>query len=64
MKKINIANVIIYDLANKFNNTGYLDANSDIVDLVAENWCRKHFVSTSHGIKHNHDEHNHQRFLI
>jgi len=64
MKKINIANVIIYDLANKFTGSNYLDINDDIVDLVAENWCKKHFVSTSYGVKNHHDKRSQQRFLM
>jgi len=62
MQKVNIANYVIYDLANRFHGTTAMD--SDIIDVVAENWHKKHFVSVPHGIKQHHNEIVRQKFII
>ncbi|MBR2273847.1 MAG: hypothetical protein IJ864_03325 [Alphaproteobacteria bacterium] len=64
MKKVNIANYVIYDLANRFNNADVTTLNNEIVDLVAETWHKKHFVSSSHGISHHHSERIDHKFII
>ena len=64
MKKVNIANYVIYDLANKFSNIKHSDVDSDIVDMVAENWHKKHFISAPNEAKHHHAEHIRQKFVI
>lgn len=55
MRKVNIANYVINDLANRFNCVEHSDFNNDIVSVVAENWHKKHFVSVNKEIKHHHD---------
>lgn len=64
MNKVNIANYVIYDLANRFHGTAHADMDMEMTDLVAETWHKKHFVSAPHGIKHQHSENLHQKFLI
>lgn len=64
MKKVNIANYVIYELANRFNKEQYLEADSEIIGLVADKWCKKHFVSIPQGISHHHDDRTNQNFLI
>lgn len=63
MKKVNIANYVIYDLANRFNNSSSLGVDSEVIDFVAETWCKKHFVSSSRGIKQYHNDYS-QKFII
>ncbi len=61
MNKVNIANYVIYDLANKFNN----NVDDDIVGLIADDWHKRHFISVSdRGIKFNHDKKISQKFII
>ena len=55
MKKVNIANYVINDLANRFNCIEHIDFNSDIVSVVAENWHKKHYVSINKNIKQHHN---------
>jgi len=65
MKKINIANFVIYDLANRFNGNFQPEMDREIVDLVAENWGKKHFISAPHTQnKYHHSENTHQNFII
>ena len=64
MKKVNIANYVIYELANRFNKEQFLEADSEIIGLVADKWCKKHFVSIPHGVKHHHDEHTHHPLIM
>jgi len=64
MKKINIANFVIYDLANRFNGNFQPEMDREIVDMVAEHWCKKHFVSASHPPKQHHHEQINQDFII
>ncbi|MBO5038866.1 MAG: hypothetical protein J6C85_05370 [Alphaproteobacteria bacterium] len=64
MSKVNIANYVVYDLANRFNCIEHNDLDNEIVGMVAENWHKKHFVSGSKGIKHNHSEQIRQKFMI
>ena len=64
MKKIDIANYVIYDLANRFIGNDVTDLNSEIVNLVADTWCKKHFVSVKHGLYHHHNEKLNRKFII
>lgn len=64
MKKVNIANFVIYDLANRFNSSTHLDMDKEFVDLVAEHWYKKHFVSASRDIQNHHNECIHHRYII
>lgn len=64
MSKVNIANYVVYDLQNRFNCVDNNLMDSEIVGMVAENWHKKHFVSGSKGIKHNHNDSIHQKFMI
>ena len=64
MKKVDIANYVIFDLANRFNNSNPVGVDNEIVDMVAENWCKKHFVSVPRDVKQHHDEHIRQSFMI
>lgn len=59
MNKVNIANYVICDLANKFN------IDDDIVGLIADDWNKKHFVTTkNNGVKFNHNKKISQKFII
>ena len=51
MNKVNIANYIVYDLANRFNFAEHHEMDSELVGMVADNWHKKHFVSGSKNIK-------------
>ncbi len=64
MNKVNIANYVVYDLANRFNCIEHNDIESEIVGLVAETWHKKHFVGGSKNIKHNHNNNIRQNFMI
>jgi hypothetical protein len=64
MNKVNIANYVIYDLANRFHGTAHADMDMEMTDFVAETWHKKHFVSAPHGIKQHHNENLHRKFLI
>lgn len=64
MSKVNIANYVVYDLQNRFNCVDNNMMDSEIVGMVAENWHKKHFVSGSKGIKYNHNDSIHQKFMI
>jgi hypothetical protein len=64
MQKVNIANYTINDLANRFNCAEHTDFNSDIVSVVAENWHKKHFVSSDKSIKQHHKTSSTTSFLI
>lgn len=64
MNKVNIANYVVYDLANRFNFIEHHDMESEIVGIVAENWHKKHFVDGSKNIKHNHSNNIRQNFMI
>ena len=64
MNKVNIANYIIYDLANHFNETASSDIDRDIVNFVAESWHKKHYVSVSHDIKNHHNDRIRQKFMM
>lgn len=64
MSKVNIANYVIYDLANRFNFAEYSDIDNEIVGMVAESWHKKHFVSDCKNIKHNHDNHIYKKIII
>lgn len=64
MSKVNIANYVVYDLQNRFNCIENNDLDSEIVGMVAEHWHKKHFVSGSKNVKHNHTENIRQNFMI
>lgn len=64
MNKVNIANYVIYDLANRFHGTSSSDRNDEIIDMVIDTWHKKHFVSVSHGIKQHHSEQLNRKFII
>ena len=79
MNKVNIANYIVYDLANRFNFAEHHEMDSELVGMVADitpqhdsklqmlladNWHKKHFVSGSKNIKFNHSEQIRQKFMI
>lgn len=64
MKKVNIANYVIYDLANRINSRQDADIDREIADFVAENWCKKHFVSVPSNVKYHHSNKIHQNFII
>lgn len=64
MNKVNIANYVVYDLANRFNCIEHSDMESEIVGLVAETWHKKHFVGGAKNIKHNHSNNIRQNFMI
>lgn len=64
MNKVNIANYVVYDLANRFNCVELSDMESEIVGIVAENWHKKHFVGGSKNIKHTHNNNIRQNFMI
>ncbi len=64
MKKANIANYVITDLANRFNCVEHATFNNDIVSVVAENWHKKHFVSSASNLKHHHKDINSTSFLM
>lgn len=64
MSKVNIANYVVYDLANRFNFVENNDMNNELVGMVAENWHKKHFVSGSKDVKFHHNERIHQKFMI
>ena len=64
MNKVNIANYIVYDLANRFNFAEHHEMDSELVGMVAEKWHKKHFVSGSKNIKFNHNEQIRQNFMI
>ena len=64
MNKVNIANYIVYDLANRFNFAEHHDMDSELVGMVAANWHKKHYVSGSKNIKFNHREQIRQKFMI
>ena len=38
MNKVNIANYIVYDLANRFNFAEHHEMDSELVGMVADNW--------------------------
>lgn len=59
MNKVNIANYIVYDLANRFNFAEHHEMDSELVGMV-----KKHFVSGSKNIKFNHSEQIRQKFMI
>ena len=64
MNKVNIANYIVYDLANRFNFAEHHEMDSELVGMVADNWHKKHYVSGSKNIKFNHSEQIRQKFMI
>ncbi len=64
MEKVNIANYVINDLANRFNCAEHIDFNSDIVSAVAERWHKKHFISGAKTIKHHHKNIHSSSFLM
>lgn len=64
MSKLNIANYVVYDLANRLNCLEHNSMDNEIVGLVAENWHKKHFVSINKSIKLNHSEDTYQKSLI
>ena len=64
MKKIDIANYVIYDLANRFNFMEHANMDKEFVDLVAENWHHKHFISIPKDIKLHHDKRLHHKSIL
>lgn len=64
MNKVNIANYVVYDLANRFNCVECQEMESEIVGIVAEKWHKKHFVTGTKDVKHNHNQHIRQNFMI
>lgn len=64
MSKVNIANYVVYDLQNRLNCIENNDMDNEIVGMVADHWHKKHFISAPRGIKHNHNENIHQKFMI
>lgn len=64
MNKVNIANYIIYDLANRFNGAAPTDIDDDIINFVAESWHKKHYVSVSHDVKNHHNNTIHQKLIM
>lgn len=64
MVKVNIANYTVYDLQNRFNCIEHSDIDKEIINIVADNWHKKHFVSGNKDIKHTHNDHIVQKFLI
>lgn len=64
MKKVNIANYVVYDLQNRFNCIEHNDVDKEIIGMIADDWHKKHFVSANKGIKYQHNEKIRQKFLI
>jgi len=64
MKKVNIANYVIYDVANRIRGTELSFLDNEIIEMVAEHWTKKHFVSGLKDIKNHHSEHQQQKFII
>lgn len=64
MNKVNIANYVIYDLANRIRGVEHSDMDTEIVDLVAETWHKKHFISGTHILKHQHDPRIPPKFMM
>ena len=45
MHKVNIANYVVFDIANRFNLDENRDMDAELVEMVANAWHNKHFVS-------------------
>ena len=45
MHKVNIANYVVFDIANRFNLDENRDMDAELVEMVANAWHKKHFVS-------------------
>ena len=56
MSKVNIANYVIYDLANRFNCVEHCGIDNEIIDMVAEHWHKRHSVQLNKDIKHHHEQ--------
>ncbi len=64
MSKVNIANYVVYDLANRFNFMDHNAMENELVGVVADSWNKKHFVSGGKNIKFNHSEQIRQKFMV
>ena len=65
MNKVNIANYIVYDLSNRFNTAELNNIDDNIINMIAEDWHKKHFVAGfSKNIKINHPKQISQKFII
>ncbi len=62
MNKVNIANYVVYDLANRFSVS---EQNNDVVELIAEDWHKKHFITVQdRGVKFRCNKKISQKFII
>ena len=59
MNKVNIANYVIYDLANRFNCVEHCNTDNELIDMVAEHWHKRHSIQTNRSIKHHHEQMTH-----
>ena len=64
MRKMDIANYVIYDLANRFNFLEHADMDKEFVNMVAENWHRRHFISGPKDIKMHHSTSLHHKSIL
>lgn len=65
MNKVNIANYVVYDLSNKFSGLDNGGFNNEIVEMIANNWHKKHYVDgINKNVKHRYNEKIRQTFLM
>ncbi len=64
MTQANIANYVVFDTAEKFNCTEPDQIEKEIVDIIADNWAKKHFVTTVRDRRFHHDKQSKQSFII
>lgn len=58
MSRVNIANYVIYDLANRFNCVEHCGIDNELIDIVAEHWHKHHSIKINNNIKNHHQTKN------
>lgn len=64
MHKINVANYVIFDLANRLNFADDPDMDSQLVQLVADDWHKRHFVPVIKKVQTQESSFSNQRVII